>query len=492
LSIGFLILLWIGCTIFLGPIIGMLGLNRSHREEAEVTHEQWQLRIHHLLGYVGLLGGTLGILYLVQRLDADSGALAIMLFTGGFVVLMISLALLSRLFATMSGKNGYYLALSAIFAVSALTYRADRKAEAAREADVAAKIAEIAALDRKAMREWIEDLHAAGAHGAPGDIPPMLEVQDSGDGVQVKNVSSDAVCLRISRHVADGDGSVDNRFRCSLLSRNRDGDCTVLGAGNSDWFELPQSPHRDTCIGQPLSFKIGAREGGPAGADVVWWSDPEIALLKKEIAAPRSQYGASGRFTLEETLAGYRALLRQGDRAGRWRAHIEAAERVESTDPDPPELEPGTSAGSATGVGAARKRVFDLVRFREGLEADQRNLPDYLKVSSDWKDEVVLANTANSAKRVQLLRQGRDAQGGTFFCAMHGSDSSLRGTLIARSASASFHLPAESTCPPNKRLPLHAEVRDESDSVIFMSGDLLDLRIAQAKEELAVLERAAD
>ena len=490
MSIGFLILLWIGCTIFLGPIINGLGLNRSHREEAEVTHEQWQLRIHHLLGYVGLLGGTLGILYQIQRLDADSPALLLVLFSFGFFILIIVLALVSRLFPTMSGKNGYYLVLCTICAVSILTYRADRKAEAARKADVDAKVAQIAALDKQAMREWIEDLHAAGAHGAPGEIPPMLEVQDSGDGVQVKNLASSSVCMRISRHVERDHG--DNRYQCALLSRNHEGDCTLLGAGNSDWFELPNVPQRETCIGQPLTFKVGTRGGARADAEVVWWSDPEIAHLQAEIASPTSHYGASGRFTLEETLDGYRALLRQGDRAGQWRAHIEAAELIQSTNPDPPGQERSITAETATELSAARKRIFDLERLRDGLEPGQRNLPDYLKVSSDWKDEVVLANTTNSSKRVQLLRQGRDPQGGTFFCAMHGGDGNLRGTLIPKSASASFHLPAGSPCPANQRLPLHAEVRNESDAVIFMSRDLLDLRVTQAKEELAVLEAGAD
>ena len=492
MSIGFLILLWIGCTIFLGPIISGLGLGRSHAEEAEVTHEQWQLRIHHLLGYVGLLGGTLGILYQIQRLDADSPALMLVLFSGGFFILIIVLALVSRLFRTMSGKNGYYLVLCTICGVSILTYLADRKTETVREAADDATVAQIAALDKQAMREWIEDLHAAGAHGAPGEIPPMLEVQDSGDRVQVKNLSSSPICMTVSRYVEIGDGGVANRFRCALLSRNRQGDCTPLSAGNSDWFELPNSPQRETCIGQPLSFKLGAREGARADADVVWWSNPEIAYLEAEIASPTSHYGASGRFTLEETLAGYQALLRQGDRAGQWRAHIEAAEQIQATNPDPPAQERSITAEVSTEISAARKRVFDLERLREGLEPGQRNLPEYLKVSSDWKDEVVLANTTYASKHVQLLRQGRDPQGGTFFCAMHGSDGNLRGTLIPKSGSMSFHLPADSPCPANKRLPLHAEVRNESDSVIFMSRDLLDLRITQAKEELAVLETGAN
>ena len=491
MTLGFLILLWIGCTIFLGPIINLLGLNRSHREEAEVTPEQWQLRIHHLLGYVGLLGGTLGILYLLLRQDPNSGALALVLFSGGFFVLIIVLALVSRLFPTLGGKNGYYLVLCTIFVISIVTYRADRNAEAAREARVAAMVAEIAALDRQAMREWIEDLHAAGAHGAPGEIPPMLEVRDTGDGVQVKNLSSRPICMRLSRHVEHSDNAAIP-VRCALLSRNREGDCTLLGPGNSDWFELAHVPHPETCIGQPLSFKVGSRVGDVADAEVVWWSDPEIAILEAEIASPTSSYGASGRFTLEETLAGYRSMLRQGDRAGLWRAHIEAAELLQSVDPDPPERERAVTAESASELSSARKRVFDFERLRRSLEPGRRNLPDYLKVSSDWKDEIVLANTTHSSKYVRLFRQGRDADGKAFFCELQGSDGNLRGSPIPKSGSAPFQLPAGSPCPANKRLPLHAEVRDDSDAVIFMSEDLLDLRITQAREELSVLEAGAN
>ena len=446
LTIGFLILLWIGCTIFLGPIIGLLGLNRSHEEEAKVTPEQWQLRINHLLGYVGLPGGTLGILYQLQRLDPDSGALALVLFSGGFFILIIVLALVSRLFPTISGKNGYYLVLCTIFTVSILTYRADRKVETAREANDDAIIAEMAAIDKQAMREWIEDLYASGAHGAPGKIPPMLEVIDTGEGMQVKNLASRSVCIQIRRHIEVG--SVPDRFRCSLLSRNREGDCTHLGPGNSDWFELGNSPDRQACLGQPLIFMVGNRI---TDADVAWWSDPEIALLEAEIRNPTSHYGSTGRFTLQEALASYRSLLRQGDRAGMWRAHIGAAELVDSVEPAPAEEKREVSAELASELGPARKRVGDLERFREKLDPAAHNLPDYLKVSSDWKDEIVLANATHSAKRVHLLRVGRDSQGDTFLCAMQGSDENVHGTLIPRNQSATFNLPSGSPCPPNRR-----------------------------------------
>jgi hypothetical protein len=120
------------------------------------------------------------------------------------------------------------------------------------------------------------------------------------------------------------------------LSRKREGDCTRLGPGDSEWFELLDLPDRQACVGKPLSFKLGDR----SDPEIVWWSDPEIELLEAELRHPPGHYGATGRFTLEETHAGYRALLRQGDRASLWRAHIVAAERVKS-------LKPADDAGDA-------------------------------------------------------------------------------------------------------------------------------------------------
>ena len=481
MSIGTLILVWVLCAIFLGPLISLLGLNRSHEDEARVTPEQWQMRIHHLLGYVGLLGGTAGALYLVGRTGNATDQLA--LFILGFPVLIVVLALVARLVPAIRPRNVYYLVLCAIFAVGIFSYRADLDAKAARAEQVLAAEEAIAAIDRQAIREWIEDLHAAGAHGPAGEIPPMLQVEDTGDNVQVKNLSSVRVCLQLYRQSAER--NAQNPFKCTLLSRNREGDCTYLGPGSSDWFELanPQG-----CVGEPLSFKLGER----SDPTIAWWSDPEIEVLKEQLKNPASYYGNTGhRFTLDDVHASYQAMLRRGDRAANWRKHIEAAELVNL----PPTIEERATRPSAepsTQLSAAHKHVLDLERLKGKLDPADRGLPDYLKVSSDWKDEIVLANASYGPRRVRLLRVGRDAQGETFLCTMQGDESGPQGTLIAARESATFRLAPGSPCPANKRLPLQAEVRDESGSLVFASSDLLDLRIEQAKQELALLKRSTN
>ncbi len=487
MTLGILVLVWVVCAIFLGPLIRGLGLDRSHEEESKVTPEQWQLRIHHLLGYAGLLGGTAGILYLLGYLAGDATSMAfVILFAIGYPVLMVILGLISKLFPTVKAKNGYYLVLCAIFSVGILTFTADRKVEAASDARHTTTVAEIAEVDKQAMREWIEDLHAAGAHGAAGEIPPMLKVDDTGDGAQVTNLASRSTCLRVFRHIEGGEARQSSR--CALLSRNREGDCTRLQPGGSDWFEMPSLAGRQACIGKPLSFRVGTR----SEADVVWWSDPEIALLQAEIRNPTGHYGSTGSSTPEEVLASYHSMLRQGDRAGLWRAHIEAAEPVEPREPASGEERPPVSAAASAELSAAHERVYDLERLKNSTKPGERGLPEYLKVSSDWKGEVVLANASDESRRVNLLRLGRDGQGNPFLCAMHGSDDDAHGTLLPRRESATFRLAPDSPCPLNKRLPLHAEVRTKSGSLLFMSGELLDLRLAQAREELEVLKASAN
>jgi hypothetical protein len=57
---------------------------------------------------------------------------------------------------------------------------------------------------------------------------------------------------------------------------------------------------------------------------------------------------------------------------------------------------------------------------------------------------------------------------------------------------ATFRLAADSPCPADKRLPLQVEVLDPAGTLIWMSPELVAIRLAQAKAELAVLRPAAD
>jgi hypothetical protein len=482
MSWGFLVLLSIFCAIFLGPIIGALGLNRSHQQEAKVTREQWELRIHHLLGYVGMVGGSIGILYLLYSLDRRSGTLGLLLMVGGFPILIVLLALLSKLFPTQKGKNGYYLVLCAIFSVSVLTFFANRHVDLDRVAHSEDLIAQMAAIDRQAMREWIDDIHAAGVHGEPGAVPPMLDVHDTGDAVQVTNLSSQPVCLSIRRHT----GNRNQYDNCTLSGPRREAECSWLTAGSRASFELPDFSGRQDCLGAPLSFRVGTR----SQAEVVWWSDPEVEALEEQIRNPTAHYGSTGRFTPEEALASYRSMLRQGDRASLWRAMQDRTYPAVAADDPEPEEQQGVAVTISPELSAAHRRVSELERLRDQLGPSARNLPDYLKVSSDWKGEVVLANASYLPQRVRLMRLGRDARGIAFLCAMHGDGDDPKGTAIPKMDTATFRLAADSPCPADKRLPLQVEVLDPAGTLIWMSPELVAIRLAQARDEVSVLQAA--
>ena len=48
-----------------------------------------------------------------------------------------------------------------------------------------------AAAKLRLRTSWTDDLRAAGAHGGEGVVPPMLEVVDSGQGVEVTNTGKE-------------------------------------------------------------------------------------------------------------------------------------------------------------------------------------------------------------------------------------------------------------------------------------------------------------
>jgi hypothetical protein len=483
MSIGTLVLLWAFCAIFVSPIIVGMGLTRSHADETEVTPEQWQLRVHHVLGYLGLVFGTAGIVYQVARLDSSSGG-QLLLFLIGYPVVFIVLGVASLLFRGIRAKNGYFLVLCTLFIVGILTYQADERVADAKMTHYEDTIAEIAAVHNRAMREWLDDLEAAGAHGPAGEMPPMLRVSDSGAGTRVRNLASQSVCVRVSRQRQSPDGQ--GRTQCLLMNPRRGANCTIIGVDREEWFELPDREHAD-CAGQPLSFRVGDSRS----ANIVWWSDPELDLLEREIRKPTGHYGSTGSFTADEALGQYRALLRQGDRAALWRAHLEAADLVESVGESPEPAAAPASAEFARELNAAHKRIVELERVAGKIEPAEGNLPSWLILSRDWQGTVVLANNTSSDKWVRLVRLAEDAEGRNYLCAMRGDDSGARGTLIKRRDSATFTLDPASYCAVDKRPPLQVEVRNEEGSLMWVSPDLLGLRLNQARSELRVLESAA-
>jgi hypothetical protein len=112
-------------------------------------------------------------------------------------------------------------------------------------------------------RKWLGDLHAAGAHGAPGTEPPMLAIEDAGTRVLVRNISDRSIkCVRVARHIGSRAGSVSMKIDGS--------DCRRLNPGDWTIYELTDADAQ--YASEPLEFRIGE----PTDPDPSWWTDTAL------------------------------------------------------------------------------------------------------------------------------------------------------------------------------------------------------------------------
>lgn len=109
-------------------------------------------------------------------------------------------------------------------------------------------------------QKWLTDLLAADAHGPAGSEPPMLEIEDSGAQVVVRNISDVSIdCAKIYRRLPDGTSR-------QMLGRY---DCERLGPGDRTTYSLARD--FEYAHGQ-LEFRIG----DPQNPEPSWWSDSAL------------------------------------------------------------------------------------------------------------------------------------------------------------------------------------------------------------------------
>lgn len=114
---------------------------------------------------------------------------------------------------------------------------------------------------------WLADIEAAHAHGPPGEVPPLLKVEEHDDAVWVTNVSAqDLSCVRISRsrdtrHLDICRLGDDSKYKSNFQ-------CKKLRAGQSTFFVLYKMADPE-CFQAPLAFEIGSVDQ----PEPSWWSD---------------------------------------------------------------------------------------------------------------------------------------------------------------------------------------------------------------------------
>jgi len=142
------------------------------------------------------------------------------------------------------------------------------------EAERQQLIAKLEALRVSNRQSWLARIESSGATGAPGTVPPMLEVHVRRLGVwQVKNLSAASTCVRLAR-VAPPRESGEGWVRCELDASNT---CLEIPAGASRLFALESAGLTGGCPNSRLEFRVGHEEqAGPS-----WWTQTALAELEQ-------------------------------------------------------------------------------------------------------------------------------------------------------------------------------------------------------------------
>lgn len=143
----------------------------------------------------------------------------------------------------------------------------------AAEAERRKLIAKLEALRVSNRQSWLARIESSGATGAPGTVPPMLEVNVRRLGVlQVKNLSAASTCVRLAR-IAPPRESGEGWVRCELDASNT---CLEIPAGASRFITLESAGPTGGCPNSMLEFRVGHEEmAGPS-----WWTQTALADLE--------------------------------------------------------------------------------------------------------------------------------------------------------------------------------------------------------------------
>jgi hypothetical protein len=193
--------------------------------------------------------------------------------------------------------------------------------EAAEAAAKAARLERTAALQKvdelsaRVARAWRADLIAAGAAGARGEIPPLLEVQHLEAGqLQVTNRGERSLCLAAAHIERDARGEV--RSRCALGGRN----CQIID-GHATRTLRPYLPGiAPACRAKEIEFRIGSmREPEPS-----WWTRTALDGSTDQSFIDERDYASMPLELLKAEIALLESLERETLRAERWHRELAA------------------------------------------------------------------------------------------------------------------------------------------------------------------------
>jgi hypothetical protein len=154
---------------------------------------------------------------------------------------------------------------------------------------------------------WRADLESAGAVGEPGEIPPLLAVEERArNRVIVRNTATRPVCVTVLRAARLSDTRYE---RCEGFETA----CRELAPGAQREFILYYSGSSLACTEGRLAFQIGT----PLQPEPSWWTRSELEWL-----ATRPAPGIGAGYStdhLRAEAAVLESLAVEAGRAQRWR-----------------------------------------------------------------------------------------------------------------------------------------------------------------------------
>jgi len=169
----------------------------------------------------------------------------------------------------------------------------------------AVSVGELLARRRDAAYKWLEDINAAGAHGADGVVPPMLIVETTAATVSIENISGHEIgCIHLQRGASS----------CSLESDLPE--CSPLKPGDTRRY---QQRGDKSCSRLPIEYRLGSLES----PEVSWWSDSALARWRRSLVSPETEdefaIDTSDEHRRAELFSYYEQQLADVSRASQWK-----------------------------------------------------------------------------------------------------------------------------------------------------------------------------
>lgn len=119
---------------------------------------------------------------------------------------------------------------------------------------------------------WLEDMKQTGNHGPPGQLPPMLTVEDDGTTVRVQNISDKGIAVALARVQEDSTASVGWKG-CGMYTEDGGGHryYRTIDPNNS----ITYTTYKDCASAfrnAPIEYRVGRRS-----PEIGWWSDSAFA-----------------------------------------------------------------------------------------------------------------------------------------------------------------------------------------------------------------------